>query len=33
MAKINFLYRGTKETGKLSIRLTHTKEIDIIFYI
>lgn len=28
MAKINFLYRGTKETGKLSIRLTHSKEID-----
>lgn len=28
MAKINFLYRGTKETGKLSIRLSHSKEID-----
>ncbi|SFD72823.1 Phage integrase family protein [Algibacter lectus] len=29
MAKINFLYRGKKETGKLSIRLIHSKEIDI----
>lgn len=29
MAKINFLYRGKNETGKLSIRLIHSKEIDI----
>jgi integrase len=28
MAKVNFLYRGTKETGKLSVRLIHGKEID-----
>ena len=29
MAKITFQYRGTKETGNLSIRLIHGKEIDI----
>lgn len=28
MAKINFLYRGNKKTGKLSIRLIHGKDID-----
>lgn len=28
MAKITFQYRSTKETGNLSIRLTHSKEID-----
>src|SRR5690606_38251059 len=28
MAKINFLYRGIKEHGKLSVRLIHGKEID-----
>ncbi|TLP80931.1 hypothetical protein [Maribacter sp. ACAM166] len=28
MAKLNFLYRGSKENGKLSIRLIHGKEID-----
>ncbi|SHK72086.1 hypothetical protein SAMN04488007_3661 [Maribacter aquivivus] len=28
MAKINFIYRGSKETGKLSIRLVHGTEID-----
>jgi hypothetical protein len=28
MARINFLYRGKKENGKLSIRLIHGKEID-----
>ena len=29
MAKITFQYRSTKETGNLSIRLIHGKEIDI----
>jgi integrase len=29
MAKITFQYRGTKETGNLTIRLIHGKEIDI----
>jgi integrase len=28
MAKINFLYRGKKDTGKLSVRLVHGKDID-----
>jgi integrase len=29
MAKITFQYRGTKETGNLTIRLIHGKEIDV----
>lgn len=28
MATLNFLYRGTKESGKLSVRLLHGTEID-----
>jgi hypothetical protein len=28
MAKINFFYRGKKDTGKLSVRLVHGKDID-----
>ncbi|WP_282142616.1 tyrosine-type recombinase/integrase [Cellulophaga baltica] len=28
MAKINFIYRGTKDIGKLSVRLIHGKGID-----
>ena len=28
MAKINFIYRGKEDSGKLSIRLVHGKDID-----